>query len=93
MKIYMNRNNDESVMMHECETLNEAMKWLETETKGMQKVDSEHFCSFDVFSTPHVCSYEVYEGDPLTITVSEDGEETETWNDPLYESDCYYTEW
>lgn len=93
MKIYMDRNDDGSVMVHECETLNEAMEWLETETKGMMKVDSEHFCSSDVFSTSHVCCYEVYEDEPLTITVDEDGEETETWNDPLYESDYYYTEW
>lgn len=92
MKIYMNRNNDESVMMHECDTLNEAMEWLVTETKGMQKVDSEHSCSDDVFRSSGVCFYEVYESEPLAVATDEDGEETGIWNDPIFVSDYYYTE-
>ena len=85
--IYLNRHNSDDVHFADADSLEEAKKWIDKETKGLVKVDEEHNCSDDVFNSSRVCHYEVYFGD--MVKTNDVGEEVPNVN-VVYKSDYYY---
>ena len=85
--IYLVRNNSDDAHFADADSLEEAKKWIDKETKGLVKVDEEHNCSDDVFNSSNVCHYEVYFGD--MVKTNDDGEEVPNVN-VVFKSDYYY---
>ena len=85
--IYLIRHNSEDVHFADADSLEEAKKWIASETKVLVKVDEEHNCSDDVFNSSKVCHYEVYVGD--MVKTNDDGEEVPNVN-VVFKSDYYY---
>ena len=85
--IYLIRHSSDDVHFADADSLEEAKKWIDKETKGLVKVDEEHNCSDDVFNSSKVCHYEVYFGDMLKT--NDDGEEVPNVN-VVFKSDYYY---
>ena len=85
--IYLNRHNSDDVHVYDADSIEEAKKWIASETKVLVKVDEEHNCSDDVFNSSKVCHYEVYVGD--MVKTNDDGEEVPNVN-VVFKSDYYY---
>ena len=85
--IYLSRHNSEDVHVYDADSIEEAKKWVSSDTAGLVKVDEEHNCSDDVFNSSKVCHYEVYFGD--MVKTNDDGEEVPNVN-VVYKSDYYY---
>ena len=76
-----------SACVHECNTLEEAKKWISEELKGYTMVDANHPC-WDINDVLHTAKYEVYNGDP--VVVGENGESTLV--NSVYETGLFFTE-
>lgn len=85
--IFLSRHNSDDVNVYDADSLEEAKKWIDEETKVLVKVDEEQNCSDDVFNSSNVCHYEVFVGDMVKVV---DGEEEPNLN-VVYQSDYYYS--
>lgn len=83
--IYLIRHNSDNVHVYDADSLEEAKKWIDEETKGLVKLDEEHNCSDDVFQSAKVCHYDVFLGDMVKVV---DGEPN---LNVVYQSDYYYS--
>ena len=56
-----------SACVHECNTLEEAKKWISEELKGYTMVDEDHPCSDEEFYSSATAYYEVYDGESVVL--------------------------
>ena len=88
MQIYYNDGENPCVLMHTCDTLEEAKEWISQELKGRTMVDDEHQCTEDVLTSSETALYEVIYGEPIIINeYNEPGFEV-----PVYVSGLFYTD-
>ena len=87
-QIYYDDGVNPWVLMHTCDTLEEAKEWISQELKGRTMVDDDHQCTEDVLTSSETALYEVIDGEPIIL--NEYGEPD--FAKPIYGSDLFYTE-
>lgn len=89
MNIYFNDGVNPAVCVHTCSSIIEAWRWVNAQISGYKIVDPYASCSEDVRKSSKTALYEVFEGEPITI--SEGGEQTLI--EPIFSSPHFYTVW
>lgn len=85
--VYYNDGVNEMCDMFQSDSIDECKQWIADDAKGRIMVDDDHGCSDDVFYSPKVFCYEVYEAPYMEII-----DEEEVFHDPVYVSDYYYAD-
>ena len=87
-KIYYNDGVQPSECVHTCDTIKEAVDWINKQLNGCELVDADHSCTESVLTSSKTAQYEVYNGD--TVVIGDNGEPTLI--EPVYTSDYFYVD-
>lgn len=85
--IYFNDGVNAASILKTTDTFDAAKDYVEKYINEHVKVDEEHPCSEDVFSSAKTALLQVYDGEPISM---EKGEAI--LKEPVYESATFYTD-
>ena len=87
-KIYYNDGVQPSTCVHTCDTIKDAVDWINKQLKSRELVDVDHSCTEIVLTSSKTAQYEVYDGEPVSLNVL--GEPV--YANLIFESDYFYVD-